>query len=120
MVPRVPLLVSWRYAGPMPFFRQMRTVATPTPYAGWRHVEGGPEQAATWRANTQWSFWKGALPNLIFPADRSWLVSTRWGDDWTGVGGPAGLIAAFLRHPDLLARSAVPGEDATPPGHQAL
>jgi hypothetical protein len=94
-----------------------------TLYSGWRYVliEGGPEQAATWRGKAEWSFWKGALPNLMFPADRSWLVSTRWDDDWTGVGGPAGLIAAFLRHPALLARPVVPpGPDATPPGHQAL
>ncbi len=49
-----------------------------TLYSGWRYVlvEAGPEQAATWRQRDLASFWKGALPNLMFPADRSWLVST--------------------------------------------
>ena len=55
-----------------------------TLYSGWDYVlvEAGPEQAATWRRSGDWSFWKGALPNLMFPADRSWLVSTLWDDDW--------------------------------------
>lgn len=92
-----------------------------TLYAGWHYVlvEAGPEQAATWRGNDP-GFWKGALPNLMFPADRSWLVSTLWDDDWTCIGGPAGLVDSFLRHPDLQARQVTPGQDATPPGHQAL
>src|SRR5207247_5606127 len=47
-----------------------------TLYYGWHYVlvEAGAEQAATWRRYGDWSFWKGALPNLMFPADRSWLV----------------------------------------------
>jgi len=91
-----------------------------TLYSGWRYVlvEAGPEQAATWR-HGPWSFWMGALPNLMFPADRSWLVSTLWDDDWTCIGGPAALIAGFLRHPALQARPVALGEDATPPGHDA-
>ncbi|HET7868969.1 MAG TPA: hypothetical protein VFM85_01445 [Actinomycetota bacterium] len=86
-----------------------------TLYAGWLYVlvEAGPEQAATWRHSGDWSFWKGALPNLMFPADRSWLVSTLWDDDWTCIGGPAGLVDRFLRHPDLQARRVTLGEDAT-------
>lgn len=93
-----------------------------TLYTGWPYVlvEAGPEQAVTWRRGGSWSFWKGALPNLMFPADRSWLVSTLWDDDWTCVGGPAGLVDRFLHHPGLEARLVVPGQDATPPGHQAL
>jgi hypothetical protein len=92
-----------------------------TLYAGWEYVlvEAGPEQAVTWRRNGSWSFWKGALPNLMFPADRSWLVSTLWDDDWTCVGGPAGLVDRFLSHPGLETRPVMPGQDATPPGHQA-
>jgi hypothetical protein len=76
---------------------------TVTLYAGWHYVlvEAGPEQAATWRQHDLGSFWKGALPNLMFPADRSWLVSTLWDDDWTCIGGPARLVARFARHPDL-------------------
>jgi hypothetical protein len=93
-----------------------------TLYSGWHYalVQAGPEQAATWRESGPWSFWKGALPNLLFPADRSWLVSTLWDDDWTCIGGPAELVNQFLRHPDLQARPVALGQDATPPGHQAL
>jgi hypothetical protein len=91
-------------------------------YSGWRYVlvEAGPEQAATWRQSGPWSFWKGALPNLMFPADRSWLVSTLWDDDWSCIGGPAGLVNRFLSQPDLQARPVALGQDATPPGHEAL
>ena len=91
-------------------------------YEGWHYVlvEAGPEQAATWRQSGDLSFWKGALPNLMFPADSSWLVSTLWDDDWTCIGGPAGLVDRFLRHPDLEARPVTVSEDATPPGHQAI
>jgi hypothetical protein len=93
-----------------------------TLYAGWHYVlvEAGPEQAATWRRSDLGSFWQGVLPNLMFPADRSWLVSTLWDDDWTCVGGPAGLVGRFLRDPELQARPVTLGQDATPPGHQSL
>jgi len=93
-----------------------------TLYQDWRYllVQAGPEQAATWRRSGDWSFWKGALPNLMFPADRSWLVSTLWDDDWTCIGGPADLVDRFLRHPGLQARPVTLGQDATPPGHQGL
>jgi hypothetical protein len=93
-----------------------------TLYSGWHYVlvEAGPEQAATWRRSGFGSFWQGALPNVMFPADRSWLVSTLWDDDWTCIGGPAGLVAEFLRHRSLQARPVALGEDATPPGHQAF
>ena len=91
-----------------------------TLYYGWHYVlvEAGPEQAATWRTSGDWSFWTGALPNLMFPADRSWLVSTLWDDDWTCIGGPTGLVNTFLRHPGLRARPVALGQDATPPGHE--
>lgn len=93
-----------------------------TLYSGWHYVlvEAGPMQAASWRRSGGWSFWKGALPNLMFPADRSWLVSTLWDDDWSCIGGPAVLVDRFLRHPDLQARPVALGQDATPPGHEAL
>jgi hypothetical protein len=93
-----------------------------TLYASWEYVlvEAGPEQAATWRQSDDRSFWKGALPSLMFPADHSWLVSTLWDDDWTCIGGPAGLVGRFLRNPKLQARPVGLGQDATPPGHQAL
>jgi hypothetical protein len=93
-----------------------------TLYSGWHYVlvEAGPEQAASWRRNDRGSFWRGVLPNLMFPADRSWLVSTLWDDDWSCIGGSAGLVGRFLRHPDLQARPVALGQDAAPPGHQAL
>jgi hypothetical protein len=93
-----------------------------TLYSGWRYVlvEAGPQQAATWRRRDLPSFWKGALPNLMFPADRSWLLSTLWDDDWTCIGGPAGLANAFVRHPRLQARPVTLDQDATPPGHRAF
>jgi len=92
-----------------------------TLYSGWQYVlvEAGPEQAAGWRHSGPWSFWKGALPNLMFPADRSWLVSTLWDDDWSCLGGPTRLVNGFLSHADLQARPVALGDDATPPGHQA-
>jgi hypothetical protein len=67
-------------------------------------VAAGPGEAATWRRHDLGSFWKGVLPNLMFPADRSWLLSTLWDDGWSCLGGPAWLVARFLRHPDLQVR----------------
>jgi len=92
-----------------------------TLYAGWPYVlvEAGSEQAATWRRSELGAFWTGSLPDLMFPADRSWLVSTLWDDDWTCIGGPAQLMNRFASHPNLEARLVALGEDATPPGHQA-
>jgi hypothetical protein len=91
-----------------------------TLYSGWRYVlvEAGPEQAATWRQHDPLSY--GVLPNLMFPADRSWLVSTGWDNDWSCIGGSARLVGRFLRHPDMQAWPVVLGQDATPPGHQAF
>jgi hypothetical protein len=93
-----------------------------TLYSGWHYVlvAAGPEQAATWRRNDPGSFWSGVLPNLMFPDDRSWLVSTLWDDDWACIGGPTSLVGKFLRHRHLQARSVELGQDATPPGHQAI
>jgi hypothetical protein len=92
-----------------------------TLYAGWHYVlvEAGPEQAAAWRPSDGRAYGTGDLPNLIFPADHSWLVSTLWDDDWSCVGGPAQLVNRFLRHPDLRARQVALGQDATPPGYEA-
>jgi hypothetical protein len=93
-----------------------------TLYTGWHYVlvEAGPEQAARWRQREFGSRWKGVLPDVLFPADRSWLVSTLWDDDWTCAGGPAGLVTGFCRHRNLRARPVALGQDATPTGHQAL
>jgi hypothetical protein len=90
-----------------------------TLYAGWDYVliEAGPQQAARWRSD--W-VWKGVLPDLMFPADRSWLFSTLWDDDWTSIGGPQPLINSFITHPDLRYRTRQidrSAPDMTPPGH---
>ncbi|MGI8665500.1 MAG: hypothetical protein ACR2N4_05655 [Jatrophihabitans sp.] len=94
-------------------------------YSGWPYVlvQAGPEQAASWRGwDRGASFWSGRLPTLMFPTDRSWLVSTLWDDDWTCVGGPGALVDDLVRHPELKrrCRTVELGLDATPPGHQAI
>lgn len=88
-------------------------------YAGWPYVllEGGPEQALTARRNRDVTGWHSALPELLFPRDRSWLVSTLWDDDWRCIGGPAALVNALLLRPDIEVRAVTLDEDATPPGH---
>jgi hypothetical protein len=91
--PRVPLYWDWPYV----------------------LVEAGPDQALTWRTGHMRG--EGALPDLFFPADRSWLVSALWDDTWTGVGGSTDLIAALQGNPLAGARPVGPGEDALPPGH---
>ena len=86
-------------------------------------VEAGPRQAASWRTSDVGRFWERALPDLMFPADRSWLVSTLWDDDWTCIGGRPALIDDLLHDPELGPRTRqveVGDDDATPPGHEAL
>lgn len=60
-------------------------------------VEAGPEQAASWR-DAGWLNW--ALPDLLFPADRSWLLSTTadLGRPGTSIGGSEQLVNSFLHH----------------------
>jgi hypothetical protein len=60
-------------------------------------VQAGPRQAATWR-NKGWNW---ALPDLMFPADRSWLLSTGWDDAWTCIGGSEQFVSSFVSHPIL-------------------
>lgn len=81
-------------------------------------VQAGPDQADQWRNRRNWSH-RGRLPELVFPADRSWLLSTLWDDDWRCIGGPAELMERVGSVPGLELRLVVPGEDATPPGHTA-
>lgn len=93
-------------------------------YANWPYVlvQAGPEQAANWRSDDLWSLGSTRIPDLIFPVDRSWLISTLWDDDWTCVGGPGALIDSFLSDPDLRDRTRRVGldEEATPPGRHAV
>ncbi|MET8044112.1 hypothetical protein ABZU25_25005 [Micromonospora sp. NPDC005215] len=85
-------------------------------YWGWPYVlvEAGPEQALTWRFGHMRG--DGALPDLFFPADRSWFVSALWDDAWTGVGASGAVLAALRRNPLVNARLVGPDEDACPPG----
>lgn len=87
-------------------------------YFDWHYliVEAGPDQALTWRTGHMRAE-DGSLPDLFFPADRSWLVSALWDDTWTCIGGPASLIETVQRNPLVKARRVQPDEDAKPPGH---
>lgn len=88
-------------------------------YADWQYVllEAGPDQALSLREH-HWSRTR-TLPDLMFPEDRSWLVSTLWDDAWRSMGGPAALIDIVLDADALEARIVDFGDDATPPGHTA-
>ncbi|MCX4387333.1 hypothetical protein OG777_10355 [Micromonospora peucetia] len=86
-------------------------------YWDWHYVlvEAGPEQALTWRTGHMRDA-TGSLPDLFFPADRSWLVSALWDDTWTCIGGPDTLIEALRHNPLANARRVQPDQDALPPG----
>jgi hypothetical protein len=104
--------------------RRVRRCAAVTLYEGWQYVlvNARPRQAASWRTSDAQTFWKGALPNLMFPVERSWLVSTLWDDVWTCIGGPVALVEDLLRDLELgpRARRISPeNDDATPAGHDA-
>lgn len=91
-------------------------------YAHWSYVlvEAGPEQAGSWRPINGWTNWKSSeLPDLMFPHDRSWLVSTLWDDNFACIGGPTMLISDLLADRTLggHVRRVTVDEDATPPGH---
>jgi hypothetical protein len=93
-----------------------------TLYSGWRYafVLAGPDQAATWRpAPGGTPNWKSTeLPEVMFPDDRSWLVSFLWDDDWACIGGPEALISDLLSVPVLArtARRVDTQQGAAPPG----
>ncbi|MHB1569983.1 MAG: hypothetical protein ACYC0H_12375 [Solirubrobacteraceae bacterium] len=84
---------------------------------GYVLVKAGPRQAAGWR--DKGFSWR--LPELMFPADRSWLLSTMWDDGWTSVGGPRPLVDSVLRDPTLgrRARRVDPGQNPAPPDQEA-
>ncbi len=85
-------------------------------YWDWPYVlvEAGPEQALTWRIGHMRG--DGPLPDLVFPADRSWLVSALWDDTWIDIGGGEPLISALQSHPLIKAARVGPDEDCLPPG----
>ncbi|MEU8113778.1 hypothetical protein [Micromonospora sp. NPDC048947] len=85
-------------------------------YWAWPYVlvQAGPKQALSWRAGHMRG--DGALPDLFFPEDRSWLVSALWDDTWTDIGASGAVLAALRRNPLVNARLVGPDEDACPPG----
>jgi len=90
-------------------------------YSDWPYVlvEAGPLQALIWRTGHMRAQY-GVLPDLLFPADRAWLVSALWDDTWTCVGGPADLIRSLQQDPRVQARPVRLDEGAAPPGHEYL
>lgn len=88
-------------------------------YADWPYVliDAGPEQALALRSHA--TTWKRSLPDLLFPADHSWLLSTLWDDDWRCLVGPVRLVEALQQELQLDVRRVSVDEDATPPGHVA-
>ena len=91
-------------------------------YVDWPYVvlRAGPDEAATWRTQDGALPWHSALPDLMFPKDRSWLASALWDDDWWCIGGSRPLVDDLVGHPDLDTREVAVDEDATPPGHDAI
>lgn len=90
-----------------------------TLYSGWDYVlvQAGPRQASGWRdTGFNWT-----LPDLMFPADRSWLLSTLWDDAWSCIGGTKQLVNSFLNHPTLGPRTGrvTVDQDATRAGHES-
>lgn len=87
-----------------------------TLYAGWPYVfvQAGPKEADRWRASDDR---RSPGADIIFPVDRSWLLSWLWDDDWRCFGGPTPLVERLLGEAQLEVRRVGFTEDATPPGH---
>lgn len=87
-------------------------------YWDWPYVlvKAGPAQALGWRTGHMRGGLEGALPDLFFPTDRSWLVSALWDDTWSCVGAPDPVIEALTRDPRVNARRVLPDVDMLPPG----
>lgn len=84
-------------------------------YANWDYVFvlATAKEAATWRTN----FEGPVLPDVMFPEDRSWLISTLWDDSWTCIGGPTELIRDLQNDRRVTVRTVSHDQDMTPPGH---
>lgn len=77
-------------------------------YQSWDYVlvQAGPQEALSWRQSEgPQAPWKGGLPDLMFPADHSWLLSMLWDDHWSCIGGSQALVAGFMSDPELGART---------------
>ena len=86
-------------------------------YWDWSYVLvlAGPEQALRWRTG-HLRHADGALPDLLFPQDRSWVVTGLWDDTWTCVAGPSALVTALEGEPLLATHRVPPDVDVLPPG----
>ena len=86
-------------------------------YWDWSYVLvlAGPEQALRWRTGHMRDG-EGALPDLLFPQDRSWVVTALWDDTWTCVAGPAALVSALEVEPLLTTHRVPPDVAVLPPG----
>lgn len=86
-------------------------------YSDWPYVlvKAGPAQALSWRTG-HLRDGAGSLPDLFFPQDRSWLVSSLWDDTWTCLGGSVDLVDALTREPLLHGRRVALEDDTLPPG----
>jgi hypothetical protein len=89
-------------------------------YANWGYVvvKAGPAQSQLWRTVGSTPR-HPRLPDLMFPEDRTWLLSTLWDDDWWCLGGSTGLVDAFVADPGLSGHLVGTDDDATPPRHVA-
>lgn len=87
-------------------------------YFGWHYVlvEGGPSEALRWRQGHMRSG-DGHLPDLLFPFDRSWLMTALWDDAFICLGGPDVIVDALAEEPLAGLRRVSPRDpDVTPPG----
>lgn len=100
-------------ADPLPF----PEIGTVPVYRNWQYllVSAGREEALSLRKDV----WVRTLPDLIFPNERTWLISTLWDDDWRCVGGPEPLIQDLVASQHLETRVVDRTQNATPPGHIA-
>lgn len=88
-------------------------------YAHWSYVLvlAGPMEAERWRSSDDR---RAPGADLIFPVDRSWLLSWLWDDHWRCFGGPNSMVERLLKEPRLEVRRVGLTEDATPPGYTAI
>lgn len=65
-------------------------------------IQADAEHALNWRlACAPDPDWKGALPDLMFHADHSWMIFTSWNDRWSGIGGSEELIQRIVSDAEL-------------------
>ncbi len=85
-------------------------------YADWpyRVVLATYAETTIWRTDP--SSWKGPGPDLVFPDDRSWLLSWMWDDDWFCFGGSTHLVEGLIGLLPSAVRRVSADEDISPAG----